>query len=471
MSRKELSIIVAVPTAILIGIYLFFSYFGTKGEYQLAPKERIIEKAEEVRGSEVGTGWSIKENPREAVREAVEMALKGKKDIAPDFAIVFASSGSNMDIILSELRDLLGKRTKICGGTSDSRAVMSDKGFLNVTERGYAHSLTQGKRGLSIMTITSEDITFGVGSAEFSAYPSIQEASRAAIRSAIRSAGKSQNEPPKVVLAMPTIGVEEEVIGGIEEVLGPSTVILGGTCGGPEFGAIGENKVYDAGVSLAAIYTDLPLGWTFEGGFDVKELYTGIVTKVDGQSIIEIDNRPALDVYDEWLGGEIERLYREIGKPDVIRDLLILHPIYRKYTSPSGQDYFLFSHPWPKDETLNDRSLMTSTNIRIGERIYLSGGTWETLMNRIANMPKNAKVRAGISIDEKPIFGIGYVCAGAMGIIPETERPKMSLLINYANNDAPFIASFTWGEQGHFPGIGNKHGNLLTSFLIVGNKR
>jgi len=44
---------------------------------------------------------------------------------------------------------------------------------------------------------------------------------------------------------------------------------------------------------------------------------------------------------------------------------------------------------------------------------------------------------------------------------------KLDSKINYTNNNAPFISTFTWGEQGYFPGIGNKHGNLLTSFLVI----
>ncbi len=437
-------------------------------EFQLVPKEKTGAGISEVTGTEVGTGWSAKENPEEAVNEAVNMALEGKADKTPDIAIVFASSGSDMQTILFKTKEILGNKIKIYGGTSDSRAVMTDKGFVKVTERGYEQALMEGKRGLAIMTVSSEEIVFGVGSSDFSAYPSVQEASKAAVLSAIKSAGKPHNEHPKIILTTPTIGVEEEVIEGIEEVVGKHTLILGGTTGGPTFGVFGENEVYDEGISLAVIYTDLPIGWTFEGGFDVTNPNTGIVTKVDGQDIVEIDNRAALDVYDKWLGGEIERLYKEVGKPDLIRDLLTLHPIYRKYTSPSGQDYFLFSHPWPKDNNLVDRSIGTSTKIKVGERIYLSHGTWETFINRIGNLPHNAKVKGGISVNAKPIFGIGYICGGVMGTIPEIEREKLPLLINHANNDAPFIAPFTWGEQGHFPGIGNKHGNLLTSFLVIG---
>jgi len=455
---------------IVVGLSLFLFSRGNAEELQLVPKKKAGGGGETITGTKVGTGWSIKENAEEAVKEAVEMAWKGKKDTIPDFAIIFASSGSDMEAILLKARNLFRNKTKIYGGTSDSRAVMTNKGFAKATERAYEYAKMEGKRSLAIMTVTSKDIVFGVGSANFSDYPSIQEASKAAVSNAIKSVGKSQNELPKAILITPGRGMEEEAIEGIEKVVGKNTPILGGTPGGPTFGVFGENKVYDKGVSLAVIYTNLSVGWTFEGGFDVKDPSTGIVTKVEGQAIVEIDNRPALDVYDEWLGGEIGKLCKETVRFDLIRGLLTLHPIYRKYTSPDGKVYSLFSHPWPKDKTLKERSVMTSTKIKVGERIYLSHGTWETLINRIGNLPKNAKIQGKIGINKKPIWGIGYICAGVMGTIPETERVKLPLLINYANNDAPFIAPFTWGEQGNFPGIGNKHGNLLTSFLVIGDK-
>jgi len=472
MTTRKLKI--TVPLIIVVagvGILVFFFSRGQEEEFQLIPKDRSVKQAGgEVAGTEVGTGWSIKENPEEAVREAVQMALEGKENKTPDFAVIFVSSGTEAEAVLFEARKILGSATKIYGGTSDSRAVMTDKGFVKVAKKGYVRAPMTGNRGLAVMTITSQDILFGVGSASFSTYPSIQDASKAAILSAIRSAGKPRDELPRIVLATLTAGMEDEVIEGIEEVVGKNSVILGGTSGGPAFGVFGENKVYHEGVSLAVIYTDLPVGWTFEGGFDVTDPHTGVVTKVEGQAIVEIDNRPALDVYDEWLGGKIEELYEEVADPARIRDLLILHPIYRKYTSSSGQDYFLFSHPWPKDETLKDRSIMTSTRIKAVERIYLSHGTWETFINRIGNLPTKAKVQGGIEIGSRPLFGIGYICAGVMGVIPETERQKLPLLMNYANHEAPFIGSFTWGECGQFPGIGNKHGNLLTSFVVIGHK-
>lgn len=468
MNFNQILITGLLAVVLLAGVFLFFLIGPSQEEFSLIPQGKMQE-AGESSSTEVGTGWSIEENPEDAVKEALSMALKNKITKIPDFIIVFASSGSDTQAILSNIRKMLGDKPKLYGGTSDSRAVMTDKGFVKVTERAYEYAEMEGKRGLAIMTISSKDIIFGAGSANFSAYSSLQEASKQALLQAIKSAGKSPEELPKLILTTPTIGTEEEVIEGIESVSGKNTPIIGGTAGGPKQSVFGKDKAYDKGVSLAVIYTDLPIGWAFEGGFDVTDSHSGIVTKTNGQEIIEIDGQPALDKYDEWLQGKIKKLYEENKKPDEIRDLLTLHPIYRKYTSPDGNSYFLFSHPWPKDDTLVEKGIMTSTKIKAGEKIYLSHGTWETFINRIGNLPRDAKIKGNMDINKKPLFGIGYICGGVMGTIPETERYKLPLLINYENNNAPFIAPFTWGEQGQFPGIGNKHGNLLTPFIVIGN--
>jgi hypothetical protein len=453
---------------VIAGVALFFALSGEKKEFQLVPRERPVADRGPASGAEVGTGWSYQENAADAVKEAAAMALPGKNHQQPDFAVIFASAGSDLPGTLAEARKIWGDKTKIYGGTSDSRAVMTNKGFIQVYKQG--DSIPRDRKGLALMTVTSRDITFGVGSANFSAYPSASDASRAAVLQAINNAGKTPQETPQAIMLTITRGLEEEALVGISAVVGQEALVLGGTADGPQCGVFGAHEVYREGLSLAVIYTKLPVGWVFEGGFEVIDTPSGMVTKVDGQAIVEIDHRPALEVYDAWLGGKIKKLVDEIGDERVIRDLLTLHPFYRQYTSASGQNYFLFSHPWAKDKTLKDMSIMTATKVKVGERIHLSYGTWEKLLNRIGNLPIMARGRVGISADKPVILGIGYLCAGVMGAIPEVEREKMAWLINYANQDAPFIVNFTWGEQGYFPGISSKHGNLLTSFLVIGAK-
>ncbi len=467
------TILLSVAAIVITGCFLVFFLRQESEDFQLVPHKISAAGTDqrESRETQVGTGWSISSEPAEAVRQAFAMALRGKERRSPDFVIIHASSGSDVQRILDAANKILGKDAKIFGGTSDSRAVMTDKGFVKVSEEGYARMAMEGARGLAIMTVTSDRITFGVGSSELSDFSTPQEMSRAATLSAIKSAGKAPRQMPDIVLLASTIGIEEEVLEGIEEIVGTDTLVLGGTVGGPDIAVFGANAAYSEGASVAVVYTDLPIGWRFEGGFDVTDEHSGIVTKVDGQKIVEIDDKPALDVYDQWLGGKIEKLYNQVKRAEEIRDLLTLHPVYRKYRSPSGQDYFLFSHPWPADERMKGRCISTSTKIQPGERVYLSHGTWETLVNRIGNLPRHAMIQGGMSAADRPLLGIGFICGGVMGVIPETEREKLPVLINYTNNNAPFIANFTWGEQGHFPGVGNKHGNLLTSFLVIGPEK
>lgn len=469
MSHKGKYLIISgAVLVILFGVAWLLFLSGDKQEFQLVPRERAMTDRNSMGGTEVGTGWSNQAEAAAAVQEAVGLDLRGKTQRHPDFAVLFASSGSDLPGMLTAARKILGKKSKIYGGTSDSRAVMTNKGYVGVIDKGDAPP--PGKRGLSVMTVASKDIVFGVGSASFTAYPSAPEAAQAALFMAIKNAGRSPQDPPQVILITLTRGQEEEALQGIEAVVGKSVLVLGGTTGGPKFAVLGSQEVFEQGISLAVIYTALPVGWVFEGGFESIDTPSGLVTKMDGKAIVEIDHRPALDVYDEWLGGGIKKLLSEEDDYRRIRDLLTLHPLCRMYKSLDGRQYILFSHPWPKDKTYKDKSILTATRINQGDKIYLSHGTWEMLLNRITNLPVSARKQGGLAPDRPPLLGIGYICAGVMGTMPIVERERMALLLNQAHHGAPFIAAFTWGEQGHLPGIGAKHGNLLTSFLVIGEK-
>ena len=128
-------------------------------------------------------------------------------------------------------------------------------------------------------TATGQEPSRLAGLSEFS---TPQEMSKAAVMKAIGSAGKTAEQTPTIVLLASTIGIEEEVVEGIEDAIGSDALVLGGTVGSPDIAVFGEDTIYEEGVCVAAMYTDLPLGWTFEGGFDVTDKHSGIVTEVDG---------------------------------------------------------------------------------------------------------------------------------------------------------------------------------------------
>ena len=466
---KKSYVVILMAVLVMIGVGAAYIFWSTgQKELHLLPQKRAVSAALPASGAEVGTGWSVKEDPGEAVREALGLALQGKRQAAPDFVALFASSGADLKNILAATRKFLGNQPKIYGGTSDSRGVMTNRGFIHAGEKDYA--VTGKVTGLAVMTVSSQDIVFGVGSADFSHYATPREGVKAAMRQALESCGKSPQEAPQAILAVISRGVEDDALEGISEVVGSNVPLLSGTTGGPKFEVLGDQEVFAQGISLAVIYTRLPLGWVFEGGFDAQESSKGVITKVEGRTIFQINWRPALEVYDEWLGGKIMKLHQEGADDSTIRNLLILNPFYRRFTSRHGQDYFLFSHPWPQDRTLQNKSMETSTRLKAGDEIHLTHGTWERLLNRIGNLPVKARIQGGFGSENQAVLAIGYICAGVMRVVPEAERQKMASLLNYANHETPFIVPFTWGEQGYFPGVGYKHGNLLTSFLVIGEK-
>jgi hypothetical protein len=395
------------------------------------------------------------------------MALKQSGKNQADFCIIFASSESDFQSILTETKQILGNKIKIFGGTSGSGRVMTEQRYLKAGIK--TDSGTQDK-ALAVMTISTKDIVFGTASVNLSDSNAVQDAAAAVVKKAIEDAGKTIENKPKAILLYVAKGIEEETVTGIESVTGKDVPIFGGTAGGPKRIVMSNEGAYGKGISVAVIYTDLPVGLSFEAGYDMAGKHSGVVTKVTGQNIEEIDGRPAIDVYNEWLDGEIERLAKkEMKKPAEIEAFLSLHPFYRKYTSPEGQDYYLFSRPWPNDPNMVNKSIKTNTKIMPQDRIYLSHGAWDTLMNRMGIVASNAKIRCGIEPEGKPVLVIGVICDGMMGCIPEAEKSKFPYLINYSTGSDCIIAAFTSGEQGHFPGVGNKHANLTTSFLVIGS--
>lgn len=205
--------------------------------------------AERILGTEVGIGWSLRQQADDATKEAIGMALNGKKYKTPDFAIILAKAGSDMQAILAKAKNLFGDKTKIYGGSSNSEALAAirNKGFIKVKGEDNHKVSTKSQNGLVALTFTSEKIAFGTGFVDFSAFPSPYEAAKQAVLEAMENAGKSRNESPKLVLLSAALGEEKEIIKGVNEIAGRANIIL---CGDSGFEKCG----------VAVIYTDLPLG-------------------------------------------------------------------------------------------------------------------------------------------------------------------------------------------------------------------
>jgi hypothetical protein len=207
----------------------------------------------------VGYGWSVENDVKKAVAEAVSMMNELMTGTPPDWVALFSTIGYDSEEVLEEVMSLLGDDVKIYGGTS-CLGVMTKDG-LHIGEVG----------SLAILGVTSPRIHFGVSGVSIEETASAREQGRKAILEAISDAGRTAEDPPQIVLITGNPGEEEEVLKGIEEVIGKDVPVIGGSSADNEI--IGEwkqyanDRVYGKGVALTVIYTDLKLGWAYEMGY------------------------------------------------------------------------------------------------------------------------------------------------------------------------------------------------------------
>ena len=210
-------------------------------------------------------------------------------------------------VVLDEVKKQFGEKAKIHGVTS-SIGVMTNEGF---------HRGPNGALGL-LAVAGGGDTRYGVAGVKLSDFATLEEAGSEAMRRAISRRRSGRRRPPTIVLMTGTIlnGDEEKVLEGIAAVVGENTPVLGGNAGDEiqdgKWRQFTKNEIFRDGLVLTAIFTDRKVGWAFESGFRVTDK-EGIVTRSQGKTVYEIDNEPALDVYDRWLGGKLYETIKSRG--------------------------------------------------------------------------------------------------------------------------------------------------------------
>jgi len=447
--RKILLGVIILAVIALVIVALTARKEETPG-ISLQKGEQVLPQKGEVKAV---SAFSVKEDTQEAIGEVLTKIKNNFRQESPQFAFLFTSVGYDYEKIIKEIRTQWPK-IKIYGGTS-MLAVQTDQGFH------------QAKKSLGLMAISSPKIIFGVGGADIEKSRSAKEAGRQAILSAIKNA-RQQGKKPKIVLITGGVGNEEEVISGIEEVIGREVPILGGSAADNDISGkwkeFANNQVFSNGVSLAAIFTDLKVSSVYEAGYLVSK-EKGIITKAEGRTIYEINNQPAAEVYNQWTGGIVDQ---ELKKGGSVLSKTTFYPLAKILKSEEGQVYYLSIHPLSVN--LPEKSLTVFANVKKGDEILLMKGNWEILLNRAHSVPLKALEKEKIDKNQA-YFAVYTFCAGTMLAIPEEERIKMPVLIKGAiGENVPFIGSFTFGEQGYLPGVGNVHGNLVNSIVVIGPK-
>lgn len=271
-------------------------------------------------------------------------------------------------------------------------------------------------------------------------------AAKAAVSQALQQCGGTA----AAFLTMPVIGQEDQLLQAIQE-LAPNTPVVGGTTS--EHGPAGSmrqfanGKVLEGGYTVAAI-GGKNAGYVFMNGYQPTGKKAKI-TGCTGRRLISLDNRPALEVYQEWTGLPKEEISGgNILIASTTRPLVLLL---------EGQE--ISCHPVSGNE---DGSIDTAVTQPLGATIELRQNSIDGMIGDVAVAVKSAAQQVS-----GPATVILSHCGGralALGDRIGEVVPQVSSAIG----QAPWIGFLAFGEQGSVLLDKPMHANLSLSALVLG---
>lgn len=309
--------------------------------------------------------------------------------------------------------------------------------------------------GLCLLAIADADGDYGTACGVIDSMP---RATAAALARAALADADRFGETPAMVWVSSAPGSEEQVIAGLQDVVGTATPIVGGSAADNaiegNWRVMAGGAPVGNGLVVSVLFPSTRIGAAFHSGY-VPTDRRGRITRCAGRRVFEIDGQPAADVYAAWTEGAVAR--PEAASVNILM-ATTLWPLGRYMDNIGGADVFILSHP----ETIAaDGSLTLFTEVAEGEELVLMSGTADSLLERPLLVSDSA-CRMG-EIEKAQVAGMILVfCAGCMLTVKE-RLDEVRRALNAALPGVPFIAAFTFGEQGPVLACHNRHGNLMIS--------
>ncbi len=280
-----------------------------------------------------GTGISSADDPAQAGKEAVEMALEKLKEDGgkkPDFALVFCSGGKygRNDKTIKQFVDAVHEAL-----TSANKDVK----WIGCTTAGEISNYGLTENSAVVLVVESEYVQVGVGVGE-DVLNDPKKAGATAVKQALETLKPDKYVTPYVKylaqkkkkpiesikyydywvialsrgLTLGSPGKEDEVAEGIYSVVGKRIPVIGGTAGDDMYlknnYVLSNGNFYSAAVVCMAITSGLKVGFSFSHGYEETDEIT-VVTDAEGNVVKELDHKPAGIRYAELLGMKFEELY------------------------------------------------------------------------------------------------------------------------------------------------------------------
>ena len=348
-----------------------------------------------------GSGMSAAATATLAAREAATQALATLQGQTPKLAIVFASvSYPDVELAARTVRSVVGD-AQIVGGTSGACVFGGD----NVAPRGVSVVLVGGD-GFEVESRTAQ-----LGSPTFvETVPAAEKIAQAADRAAQRGF------PHFACLVFaPAIFVDgEALVAAVRKGAGARAQLAGALTGDdltmdrPK--VLFGDELRDDCVVVTGLFTKTPIGIAARHGWAaVGPVRT--VTRADGAHLIELDGRPALDVWVE------DAVRAGATPPSDRRELALYLANHYELGIASGSAPRVAvnpSDPIPACGALNELVARAPFAIRADGAIQLSGSLSDGTPVRILHASRKDLLRASSEAAASAVLRAGSRVAGAL---------------------------------------------------------
>lgn len=277
-------------------------------------------------------------------------------------------------------------------------------------------------------------------------------------------AGAIPAEAARFAVVHATPGSEEALLAGLYDVLPRRTLLVGGSAADDDisgqWSVFSSAGVHKTGAVVAVCDWPWKLTAMCQGGYLVTR-HRGTVTRASGRTVYTIDGRPAADVYNEWLDGQLKPFLQTGG---TVLGNTTLSP-FGVPRSMEGLETHVIVHP--EKVLVPERALTLFADVKEGEQLILMRSTQGALVRQSAQLAEWAMGSSGLQRDMLAGALLVY-CAGCMLAI-QKQVPDMLGDFQRVLGPTPYLSVFTFGEQGCVMPQRAEHGNLMTSLLLLGN--
>lgn len=375
----------------------------------------------------VGFGFSILEDPYNAGLQALKDAISISGN--PSLIILFSTFNYDPYEVFKSIKEN-APNSKLIGGTSR---------YIIVYDRLIS-------KGISVLTISSEDIKVTTFSQEYTSKNDVEIGERAGEF----FLENDFNSGMAIIFFANGLVNVSKMLYGLYNTLGPDFKYVGGGCQrNPEFPSIYTftERGVNTGPFVSAVISGIEFSTAIGHGFDsIKDPL--IINKTFKNKIIEIDGIPAIDAY----------IKRFDVKPDL--DLLtqvVLHPL--GFPNLSGD--YLIRDPIGIDK----EGILFPVEIPRGAVGYVMEGKIDCLIKSSSLITASA-----LNSIVDPSFVLVFDCISRESLMQDKFLLELEAIKDAVGLDIPITGMLTQGEIGCYEDSPIYH-NKTTVIAVAGRKR